>query len=117
LAAFWPEAIAMARLTLALAVWMCLVPAARATLGARREQPAFEKMAPRGMEAALPAQIVGRALPLGDRPEFVVTEQTKVLLDGKPCRYESVPAQAIIVGIEVAADKKTAISIRFRTPK
>jgi hypothetical protein len=50
-------------------------------------------------------------------PEFVITEQTEVLLDGKPCKYQDVFGNARIVRMEVAEDKKTVLKIHFRTAK
>jgi hypothetical protein len=47
--------------------------------------------------------------------EFILTDATQVLLNGKPCRYEAVPNDARIVGMEVAADKRTVVKIHFRT--
>jgi hypothetical protein len=44
----------------------------------------------------------------------VVTDRTEILLDGKPCKYEAIPATASIVRMEVAADKKTVLKIHFR---
>jgi hypothetical protein len=49
--------------------------------------------------------------------EFVVTEQTEILLDGKPCKYQDVARDARIVRMEVAEDKKTVLKIHFRTRK
>jgi hypothetical protein len=48
---------------------------------------------------------------------FVVTEQTEVLLNGKPCKYEEVAGHACIVWMEVAADKKTVLKVHFRVGK
>ena len=53
----------------------------------------------------------------GAAPEFQVTEQTEVLLDGKACRYQDVPQQATILRMEVAPDRKTVLRIHFRTGK
>jgi hypothetical protein len=49
--------------------------------------------------------------------EFAVTNQTEVLLNGKPCKYAQVPTRASIVYMELAADKKTVLRIHFQTKK
>jgi hypothetical protein len=58
-------------------------------------------------------QAVARQQPDG----FVITAQTEVLLDGRPCRYDDVPDGAAIVQLEVAADGKTVLKVHFRTRK
>jgi hypothetical protein len=58
-------------------------------------------------------QAAGRDSP----SEFVVTDRTEVLLNGKPCRYADVPGHATIVRMEVAADNKTVLRIHFQTRK
>jgi hypothetical protein len=65
----------------------------------------------------LPAQVKEQKAAKEAEPEFVVTRQTEVLLNGKPWRYEEIPDHASIVGMEVAADKKTVLKIHFRTRK
>jgi hypothetical protein len=49
--------------------------------------------------------------------DFVLTHETEVFLDGKPCRYDKIPARASIIKMEVAADKKTVLKVHFRTRK
>jgi hypothetical protein len=65
------------------------------------------------LSAQAPEQAAGREGPT----EFVVTERTEVLLNGKPCKYQDVPGHARIVWMEVAADKKTVLRAHFRTGK
>jgi hypothetical protein len=48
---------------------------------------------------------------------LVVTPQTEVLLDGRPCRYELIPAGAVITFAEVDLDGKTLVRIHFRRPR
>jgi hypothetical protein len=106
----------MTRLMLALAAWISLVSVLSASLTPTREP--F-----RGGSEVAPART---PLPSAERPEalagrggsdFVVTERTEVLLNGKPCRYETVPPGATIVQMEVAADGKTVLKVQFRTRK
>jgi hypothetical protein len=66
--------------------------------------------APKG----LPAASREAAADGGATPEFVVTAQTEVLLDGKPCKYELVPGSASIVRLELGADNRTVVRIHFR---
>ena len=105
----------MTRLTLTLAAWMTLVPMASASLTPRKEPRWPGKDVPSAPK--LPAGTSEPAAGRRDPSEFVVTGRTRVLLDGKPCKYEEVPAHARIVGMEVAADRKTVLEVRFRTGK
>jgi hypothetical protein len=107
----------MTRLTLTVITWLSLAPLVSASLTTRKPNPPLD-------EAARPTAIVDLSMKspsTGTSPQnpraFAVTDKTEVLLDGKPCLYASVPANATIVRIEVAADKKTAIKIQFRTQK
>jgi hypothetical protein len=107
----------MIRLTLTLAVWMVLVPVASASVTPRSERPAYDNPALRNL-AVKPRGEVLRSLPAKETTQdFTLTEQTEVLLDGKPCRFQDLPAQATIVGMEVAADRKTVLKVRFRSGK
>ncbi len=107
----------MTRLTLALAAWISLVSVAPASLTPRKDRsppdPSVPRLRPPDLAAQAPRQVAGPAT----APEFVVTEQTEVLLDGQPCRYEDVPARARIVRMEVAPDRKTVLRIHFRVGK
>jgi hypothetical protein len=107
----------MTRLTLALAVWMSFAAVASASLTPRKEPAPFRKEAPKVEDAKLSAAVLELAMGPKTTPEFVVTDQTEILLDGKLCRYESVPAHAVIVRMEVSEDKKTVLKIHFRTRK
>jgi hypothetical protein len=73
----------------------------------------------RGVPAAGSARSVRPANPLrpGAKAEFVLTNQTEVLLNGKPCKYEQVPGGASIILMEVAEDNKTVLKVYFRTQK
>jgi hypothetical protein len=107
----------MIRLTLALAIGMNVVPTAAASLAPPKEPPRFGKPAP---PARTPKPLTEPRVPVADRgttPEFVLTAQTEVLLNGKPCKYEMIPGHARIVLLELAADNKTVVKIHFRTGK
>jgi hypothetical protein len=107
----------MTRLTLTLAVWMSLVSVASATLTPRKDTPKFGRELPPAQASQLPAEVPEQATGRGAGSEFVLTEQTEILLNGKPCKYAEVPAHASIVRMEVAADNKTVLKIHFRTRK
>ncbi len=103
----------MIRLTLALAAFISLVSVASASLTPRKERPLLGAEVPRVQAAKVAAEAAGH----GAASEFMVTEQTEVLLDGKACRYQDVPQQATILRMEVAPDRKTVLRIHFRTGK
>jgi hypothetical protein len=107
----------MTRLTLALAAWISLVSAAPATLTPRQDRPPLGNEPPRAQPLKVPAEARQQAAGQAGRPEYVLTAQTEVLLNGKPCRYQEVPASARIVRMEVAEDNKTVLKIYFRTGK
>ncbi len=88
----------MTRLTLTLATWLVL-----ASVGSLA-------LTPRPAAAAV-------ASPSESEPEFVITASTVVYLDGERCAYKKVPADASIVSMDVAADRKTVLEVHFRTRK
>jgi hypothetical protein len=107
----------MIRLTLALAIGMSFVSTAGASLAPRREPPKFGKPF---LPPAASKVLVGPRQPATDQetmPEFVISTQTEVLLDGKACKFTLVPAHARIVHLELAADNRTVVKIHFRTGK
>jgi hypothetical protein len=104
----------MTRLTFALAALICLASAAPASLAPRPDRlrsglDALPSPAPR-----LAAGVREQAAPAA-ASEYVMTERTEVLLDGKPCRYEAVPGSATIERMEVAPDRKTVVRVYFRS--
>jgi hypothetical protein len=104
----------MIRLALALAVWIGFVTAAPATLAARKDDPLFEKGAPHFQAAKAPATALSVVAERSQGPNYVVTEETEVLLNGKPCRYKEVPANASILRMELGPDNKTVLKLHFR---
>jgi hypothetical protein len=104
----------MTRLTLALAALISLASAAPATLTPRRERtaPGPESTA-RALTTPRPAVAAGQA----GEPEYVLTAETEVVLDGKPCRFADVPARASILRMVVGPDGKTVLKILFRSQK
>src|SRR4051812_42957912 len=55
--------------------------------------------------------------PATSSSNYVLTETTEVLLDRQPCRYDDVPDSAVIVRMELAPDRRTILSIQFRSGK
>jgi hypothetical protein len=106
---------AMNRLTLALAVWIGAASVGSASLTPRKETLTWNKEAAQTVRVA--AQAKETVLEEPGNSEFVVGQQTEILLDGKPCEYRQIPASAAILRMEVAPDRKTAVRIYFRTRK
>jgi hypothetical protein len=105
----------MTRLMLALAAWMGLVAVAAASLTPRKDFPPPGREAPPAQAGRLSAEVLRQVAGLRPNLEFQLTPQTEVLLDGKPCPFSAVPADARIVSLEVAADKKTVLKVHFRS--
>ncbi len=106
----------MMRLTLTLAIWTGLVAVAPASLTPRKESALLGTEGTRAWRSTRPAvDTLGQTATRGTRPEYRLTNETEILLDGKPCRYEAIPANARIIRMEVGADKKTVLKILFRT--
>ena len=108
----------MPRSALALCLGLCLVSPASATLTPRKEpstdltnplSAAWAKSLLRGVAQSTSTRSSGE--------EFNVTEQTEVILNGRPCRYKDVPAGASILLMELAPDRKTILRIHFRARK
>jgi hypothetical protein len=50
--------------------------------------------------------------------EYRITGKTEVLLDGRPCRYEQIPNDAIIVLLETTTNESKEITrIHFRSAR
>jgi hypothetical protein len=107
----------MIRLTMALAVWMSLVSIASASLSIRWETPRFRKDVSEAVPLKAPRRVLEEAARPGTGSEFVVTDRTEILLNGRPCKYAEVPGDATIIHMEVAADQKTVLTIHFRSKK
>ena len=106
----------MFRLTLALAVWFGLTSVAAANFSPRPERlPLDERTRPATVKALALTPAVGTSRTT--ESDYAVTEQTQILLDGQPCRYQDVPAKAVILRMEVAPDGKTVVRIHFRSQK
>jgi hypothetical protein len=107
----------MCRLLLALIVILCVLPSAPASLSGRRDVAPFDKIPPGAFPKAFPATLAQQLPARAGRPEFQLTEETEVFLDGRPCQYKEVPRNVSIIRLEVASDNKTILKIHFRTRK
>ena len=106
----------MHRLAVALFALVCFLPPASAALSPPRS------LLGRGDGSPLLARAVPDALLKavdggGQKDEFVLTDDTEVQLDGRPCKYADVPNNCSIVRLELAADGKTILKIHFRSTK
>ena len=100
----------MARLTMLLVAFLCLASSASAALSPRKDPSALE----RSVQQALVRQ---EPHPPAGKTELVITDKTVMRLDGRVCKYEDVPEGATVILLEVAADKKTVLTIHFRRGK
>jgi hypothetical protein len=107
----------MTRLTLVLAAWISLVSVASASLTPRKEFPALREDVSQVRATTLMARAWAQVAGRGTGSEFVLTNETEILLNGKPCKYEAIPRYASIVLMEVAEDQRTVLKIHFRTGK
>jgi hypothetical protein len=84
----------MTRLTMALAVWMSLVSGASASVALRKEAPALGTAAWQSRTSKLAAEVREQQTGRGAKSELVVTDQTEIRLNGKPCKYADIPDSA-----------------------
>ncbi len=75
-----------------------------------------ERLAPLPLEE-VQAKQKAKAVASAPQPDFVLTEESEIRLNGEPCRFKDVPTNAEIVYVEVARDRKTILKIHFRTLK
>jgi hypothetical protein len=107
----------MTRLILAFVVSTIVTASAFASVTPRKEFSRLgdERLPLRALALSTRVQVAGAEG--GAESPFALTDQTEVLLNGRPCRYEAIPAQARITLLELAGDKKTVLRIHFRTEK
>ena len=103
----------MLRLTTALVTFLAFAPLATASLTPRKDPPGVGKQSPAELlreEKPAPAS--------EDASEdLVISDQTEILLDGEACKYEDVPAEATIILLELASNKKDIRKIHFKRAK
>jgi hypothetical protein len=105
----------MIRLTFALAAWISVASVAMASIAAPKKSHPLANEILRTRDSKLLNGAQEQAAQRTPRTEFVVTDQTEILLDGKPCKYADVPSRASIVHMELATDKKTVLRIHFQS--
>lgn len=110
----------MVRLTVGLGVWLIMASLSMAgAVSPVKSAPTLGDRLPSDSLVRLvqgPADSTTRAQP-AKKDSFVITDQTEIQVDGKPCRYGEVPTGAAIVLLEVAADGRTVMKVHFRTGK
>ena len=103
----------MTRLVIALAVWMTVAPLLSASLAPRKQPSVLGTDIP-SQRASTPVVAAAEQAAAPSNSEYVLTEETEILLNGKTCKYENVPSHASIQRMEVAADRKTVLRVYFR---
>jgi hypothetical protein len=62
--------------------------------------------------------LLAYSAPADKSDEYRITENTEVLLDGRPCRFEQIPKDATIVLLETVTNESKEISrIHFRSAR
>jgi hypothetical protein len=107
----------MTRPALALTALLVVLSPAMATPSPRTELFPLGKGLPPESAKPLPPEVQQLVSATERDDEFLVTERTEVTLDGRPCRYADVPANASIVKMELAGDNRTVRAVHFRTKK
>ncbi len=107
----------MIRLSVALVGFVLAVSSASAALVSPQHDPSplGKRLAVGLKHAAAVAQAPTPTEP--QEEQMVVTDQTEIRLDGKPCRYADLPQDATIILLEIAADKKTVLKVHFKAGK
>jgi hypothetical protein len=99
----------MIRPTMALVAYLACLPVASAMVAAPRGDPGA------GRDLAREVRRASRA-PEAKR-DLVITSETEILLDGRACTFDQIPAGADIILIDVAADRGFVRKIHFRSRK
>ena len=109
----------MTRWTTTFAAFLCFLPAAMANLSPRNDFPPVSKdpLPKNAKDAADKPAAAPTADDKKDDQKLVITDKTEVQLDGADCKLGDVPATAAVIGLEVAADKKTILKIHFQSKK
>jgi hypothetical protein len=106
----------MARATLVLLFALSFLSPVSASLAPRPERPIPGRELSALVRKTLLSEITPAASARTRKEEFQVTDETEVTLDGRPCKYRDVPANATIIKLELAADRRTVVKVHFRSP-
>ena len=105
----------MTRFVVVLFMYSSLSASAWASLSPLRDGGPMHRALPTKEASLTPAK--PETTPAAGKQKYILTEDTEVLLDGQPCRYQDVPRGATIVKMDVAADQRTILTIHFRSKK
>jgi hypothetical protein len=105
----------MTRLLMAMTVVLCTLLSAHATLSEPKERSGFDRTLAPGLARALPGSLGRQVSAPTGREEFQLTEDSEILLDGRPCKYKDVPGNVSITHMELGPDNRTILKIHFRT--
>jgi hypothetical protein len=98
----------MARCLIVVVVLLGTISSAAASLAPRKDALPFEKRLPPDQGRVQWARVFPQ------EKAFRVTAETEVRLNGRPCKYEEVPADARIRHLEVGPDGQTILRVDFR---
>src|SRR5438105_4612652 len=101
----------MTRLTGALVALLSFLPPASASLAPPKDRPPLQ-----GKELSRLPPDSPREGSAPGQEEFAITNETQILLNGRPCRYRDVPGNAAILRMEVTPDKKI-LKVHFGTQR
>ncbi|HWG46417.1 MAG TPA: hypothetical protein VN688_26890 [Gemmataceae bacterium] len=97
----------MIRLMLIFVCVVGVVPPVWANL-IRKESSASRK--------GLTVEALGPSILAAPKPAYRITTATEILLNGQPCRYEEVPADAVILRMEITSSTdKEILKLHFRS--
>src|SRR5262245_62077103 len=102
----------MTRLTGAVVALLCFIPSATASL----DRPKVADR-PSNLKLVLPKKLPRDVTEVPPPAEAQLTDATEVLLDGRSCPYQDIPATASITRMVLASDGKTITRIEFRSRK
>lgn len=103
------ESIGMIRCILVLVLSLLYFSPVHASLD-RRERPSKYKH--------IPLKVVSSWTSASANSDFHITAATEVRLDDRPCRFDQVPDNAIIILLEIASNEsKEIVRIHFRTSR
>lgn len=98
----------MTRLTMALGAALLFLSPALGALSPRAENKMYANYSPHKL-------VKEEIPPAGKNQGLVVTDQTEIKVDGRPCHYKDVPEGATIILLEVAKDRRTILILHFQT--
>lgn len=101
----------MNRWSLSLVTLLCLLTSAAANPPRAKDPAPVERPA----EETPKSQGTRKEISPSESSRYVLTQTTEVELDSRPCSYEAVPGNAIIVRMEVDEDERTILKIAFRS--